>query len=197
MRRRCGDGCLARTRGFALAVALIALTAMSFAAALLARAVDTSSAVTASLALRTITLAATDGAIERAIAALADGGTIADHDRDAPALGYYASRQPGEDARGIPRALQQPARDAGANARVEAADNDTTLAYVIERLCLDTGPPTDAHCALYRTPGGGPPQVVYRLTVRADGAQEATAFVQASVRGTAPPRRVSWRSIAE
>jgi hypothetical protein len=181
-----------RTRGFALIVALIALAAMSAAAVMLVRAVDTATAVTASLVLRIAAIVATDAALEQAIAALADGGAIADRERDDPAQGYYATRQPGEDARAIPRPLQQ-SPPSGA-ARITASDG-TTLAYVIERLCLAPGPATEAHCALYRPrpPSTAPPSTIYRISVRADGAQQASVFVQASVRGTARPHRVSWR----
>jgi hypothetical protein len=183
-------------RGFALIIALIALAAMSAAAAMLVRTVDTATAVTASLVLRAATIAATDAALEQAIAALADGGAIADRDRDDPAQGYYATRQPGEDARAIPRPLQQ-ASTAGA-ARI-GATGGTTLAYVIERMCLAPGPVTDAQCALYRTrpPSAAPPTALYRVSVRADGPQQASVFVQATVRGVAPPRRVSWRIVTD
>jgi len=183
-------------RGFALIVALIALAAMSAAAAMLVRAVDTATAVTASLVLRIATIAATDAALEQAIAALADGGAIADRDRDDPGQGYYATRQAGEDARAIPRPLQQ-SPPAGA-ARITATDG-TTLAYVIERLCLAPGPAAETHCALYRPrpPSTAPPSTLYRISVRADGAQQANALVQATVHGTAPPTRVSWRIVSD
>jgi hypothetical protein len=183
-------------RGFALIVALIALAAMGAAAAMLVRAVDTATAVTASLVLRNATMAASDAALEQAIAALADGGAIADRDRDDVAQGYYATRQPGEDAGAIPRALQQTPT-AGA-ARLTAADG-TALAYVIERLCLVPGPASDAQCALYhpRPPSTAPPATIYRISVRSDGPQQASVFVQATVRGTAPPRRVSWRIVSD
>ena len=182
--------------GLALIVALIVLAAMSLAAAMLVRAVDTAAAVTASLALRVTTIAATDAALEQAIAALMDGSAIADRDRDDPTQGYYASRQGGEDLRAIPRPLQETPI-AGA-ARLTSADG-TTLAYVIERMCLASGPATDAQCARYhpQPPSTAPPSTIYRVSVRADGPQQASVFVQATLRDVAPPRRVSWRIIID
>jgi type IV pilus assembly protein PilX len=196
-----------RARGLALVVALIVLAAMSVASAVLLHTVDTTLAVTGNLALRAVTAAATDAAIEEAVAALAAGGPIADRERDLPAQGYFAARGPGEDVRGVPSVLQEIPRYPAA-ARVLDPGDGATVRYVIERLCIGPGPPTDVTCALYRpatTPAGGaaegagavPPEEIFRITVRADGPRNALAFVQATVRGVAPPRRVTWRLLVD
>jgi hypothetical protein len=184
---------------------LVVLAMMSLAATALMRAVDTATAVSGNLAFRTASIPPANTAIEEAIAALSDA--IADRERDLPAQNYYASRQPGEDARGVPWMLQQPDRYPAA-ARAPDAGNGNTLRYVIERICLRPGSATAANCALVPPPPSadtvspGPAVVspatpLFRITVRVDGPQNTTSLVHAMVRDSLPPRRLSWRLIAE
>jgi type IV pilus assembly protein PilX len=195
-------------RGTALIVALIVLAAMSFAATALVRVVDTTVAIAGNLTLRDVAIPALDAAIESAWAALYERNLIADRDRDLPAEGYYASRRPGEDARGIPQLLLRvdgypegaPVRDAG---------NGNRVRYVIERICLGPGPPAGANCALVRPdgaaaaaangePGEVPPMVpLYRVTARVDGPRNTVTHAQATFRDGTPPRRIAWRLLAE
>jgi len=194
-------------RGMALVVALIVLAAMSLAAAALVRSVDTTIAIAGNLGLRDAAIPALDAAVETAWAALYDRNLIADRDRDLPAEGYYASRQPGEDARGVPRVLQRedayprgaPVRDAG---------NGNTVRYVIERVCLGPGPPAAANCALVRPRGAAaiavtdadpaPPMVpVFRVTARVDGPRNTVTHAQAMFRDGTPPQRMSWRLLVD
>jgi len=194
-------------RGFALLVALIMLTAMGLAAAALTRAIDAATAVTGSLALRDGAVAAANAAIEDAIAALFEARTIADPDRDLVAQSYYAARQPGEDARGVPAALLGT-DGYPANARVLDAGNGNTLRYVIERMCLHAGAADAANCALLplapppeSAPADAevvvPPVPFFRITARVDGPQGTAVHVQAMVRASMPPRRLSWRLVGE
>jgi hypothetical protein len=204
-RRRPGDR--ERRRGMALVVALIALAAMSLAATALIRAVDTTVAIAGTLGFRDAAIPAVDAAIEAAYAALFEQNLIADRDRDLPAQGYYASRQPGEDVRGVPQILQ---RTGGypEGAPVLDAGNGNALRYAIERICLGPGPATAANCALVRPYGApaiaiadpdlAPPMVpVFRVTVRVDGPRNTLTHVQAMIRGGTPPQRMSWRLLAE
>ena len=200
-------GAAASQPGIALIMALVVLAMMSLAAAALMRAVDTTTAVSGNLAFREASIAPADAAIEEAIAALSDANVIADRERDLPAQNYRASRQPGEDARGVPWVLQQPARYP-AEARVLDTGDGNTLRYVIERVCLRSGPPTAANCALVRPyplavngvagpEAALPPVPFFRITVRVDGPQNTVSLVQATVRDSVPPRRLSWRILAE
>ena len=171
------------------------------------RAVDTSSAVTGNLALRAATIAPADAAIEEAIAALFERRDIADPELDLPAQGYAASRLPGEDARGVPAALQSVAAYPAGAPELPAGDG-IVLRYLIERLCVRAGPATTANCALVpqsmvaAVPAAGypsqpPPVPCYRITVRVDGPQRTVTLVQATVRGTSPPARMSWRMLMD
>jgi Tfp pilus assembly protein PilX len=220
-RAACRAGAAASQAGIALILALIVLAMMSLAAAALMRAVDTTTAVAGNLAFRAASIPAAGAAIEAALAALSDASVIADRERDLPAQNYYASRQPGEDARGVPWLLQRPGRDP-AGARALDAGEGNTARYVIERVCLRPGPATAANCALAGNPpvavdgsgrpeggsagaagsGAGPtappaPVPLFRITVRVDGPQNTVSHVQAMVRDSTPPRRMSWRMLAE
>ena len=194
-------------RGLALIIALIVLAAMSLAAVALVRAVDTTTAVTGNLAFRAASIAAVDMAIEAAFAALFENDLIPDRDHDLRAQNYYASRQPGEDARGVPAVLQG-LRDALPPDRVLDAGNGNTLRYLIERMCLRPGPATPANCALAQsavptmtaTPEAGtaaPTIPLYRVSVRADGPQNTLVHALAVFRGSSPPRRMAWRIVGE
>src|SRR5690349_6879603 len=97
-------------RGIVLMVALIVMVAMSLAGVALVRAIDTSTIVGGNLVSREAALLALDNGIERAVAALYEQNAIADRDHDLVAASYFASRQQGEDARGVPLVLQQRER---------------------------------------------------------------------------------------
>jgi type IV pilus assembly protein PilX len=202
--------------GVALILALIVLALMSLSAAALMRAVDTTTAVGGNLGFRAASIPAADAAIAVAAAALSDTGVIGDRERDLPAQGYYASRQPGEDARGVPWLLQRPGRYP-AEAPVLDAGEGNAVRYVIERVCVAPGPASSANCALAdpratlgsNEPAAGadpagigpvsapPPVPLFRITVGVDGPQHTQSLVQAIVRGSVPPRRLSWRILAE
>jgi Tfp pilus assembly protein PilX len=194
-------------RGFALVIALIVLAAMGLAVAALIRAIDTVTSVGSSVALRAAAIPPANAAIEEAIAALFETADIADRERDLRARSYYASRQPAEDAAGIPALLQSVAAYPG-DARVVDGGSGNTLRDLVERMCLRAGPATADNCALLPMPPAAdaaaeqpaaatPPVPFFRITVRVDGPQGAVAYVQAMVRGSTPPRRLAWRIVAE
>jgi hypothetical protein len=179
------------------------VTAMGLAAAALTRAIDTTTTVTGNLALREGAVAVANAAVEEAIAALFETRTIADPDHDLVTQSYYAARQPGEDTRGVPAALLgvdvYPA-----NARSLDGGNGHTLRWLIERMCLHSGPAEASHCALLpMRPASVDPAIVtppvpfYRITARVDGPQGTAVLVQAMVRGSTPPRRLAWRLVGE
>jgi hypothetical protein len=139
------------------------------------------------------------------VAALFEAGTIADRSTDDIAHNYFAARQSGEDARGVPLALQAIGRYPGDAAVIDAPDRHQ-VRYLIERLCLGAGPATMDNCTLSPTsaaPAGGsgapePPRTPsYRVTVRVDGPSGAGVFVQAMLGEVPSHRRLSWRVLDE
>jgi type IV pilus assembly protein PilX len=189
-----------RQRGVVLFVALIIMVAMSLAAVALIRSVDTTSAVIGNLAFRQASVLPANLAVEKAAAALfldadpAGTGQIADKTADLLTQNYFAKLQPGEDVRGVPAPLKTKllAQGLPGPALSDNAGND--IFYVIERMCVDVGPATKQNCEL-RAPklaAGGTvnevtlptpaPLPYYRVTVRVDGPQNTTSFVQAMLR---------------
>jgi hypothetical protein len=184
---------------------MIAIIALALAGLALDRAVAVDAAIGANMAARMHATMLASEAIERAVAALFEAGTIADRSTDDIAHNYFAARQSAEDARGVPSALQAIGRYPADAAVIGAAERHQ-LRYLIERLCLGTGPATMDNCTLSPASaapvaGSGapdPPRTPsYRVTVRVDGPAGAAVFVQA-VLGEAPShRRLSWRVLDE
>lgn len=187
-----------RERGIVLIIALIVMVAMSLAGLALIRSVDTTTTIIGNLGLRQASIPPGNVAVEAAAAALfnnaAPGGirTIANLDNDFSAENYFASRQAGEDARGIPVVLQSISNFTLPKSIDDQAGNQ--VRYVIERLCDQLGAPDKQHCELmppknsYGTTVNDPPLVtgalipIYRLTVRIDGPKNTTSFLQAMLR---------------
>lgn len=193
-------------RGVVLFVAMIAILALTLAALALDRAVATDATIAGNVDARThATLLASD-AIERSIAGLFETGAIADRLADDVPHNYFASRQAGEDARGVPRALQTIANYPTDAAIVDAGDRHH-LRYVIERLCLRSGAAATDNCTLTppsaaaargTPPPGEPPRTpIYRVTVRVDGPAGTTAFLQAMLGESPTHHRLSWRALDE
>ena len=189
-----------RQDGIVLFIALIVMVALSLAGVALVRSVETTTAVVGNLAFRQAALLPANLAVEEAAAALfkdaAKTGvpTITDKANDLPAQNYFASRQPGEDARGVPLKLQKKANfDLP---RILYADKDKyfEVRYMIERSCMAAGPATVGNCDMMPPKQGAgttvgdtaPPSLpqipFYRLSVRVDGPQNTTAFLQAMLR---------------
>jgi hypothetical protein len=123
-----------------------------------------------------------------------ENNVIPHRDNNSPAHSYYASRQSGEDARGVPLALQKQSLYPE-NARVFDAGNGNSVRYVIERLCNNAGPATAANCNLVSVSAATVP--AFRITVRVDGPQNTVSHVQMMLRDSAPPLRLSWRILGE
>jgi hypothetical protein len=190
--------------GIVLFIALIVMVALSLAAVALVRSIDTTNAVIGNLGFRMSSILPANLAVESATAALfpaADPGGVVhipDPTVDLPAENYFASRQGGEDPRGVPVVLKTasaaaalakalPPVDAGAGGQ------PTKVSYVIERMCVNPGPVTPANCN--RLPPKGvtgdtandpalipPPSPYFRVTVRVDGPQNTASFLQAMLR---------------
>jgi Tfp pilus assembly protein PilX len=193
-------------RGVILFVALLAMIGMTMCGIALVRAVATDTAIGANIAARQQAVLAAAIAVEDAVAALFEGGAIANTTADDPAHRYFASRQPGEDARGIPSTLQAIANYPAGAPTIDAGEG-MTLRHIIERLCLRPGSATADNCS--RSPpsaaaaAGAPPPTepprtpYYRVTVRADGPAGAATFVQVMLGEAGPQHRLSWRTLDE
>lgn len=189
-----------REHGVVLFIALVVMVALSLAGVALVRSVETTTAVVGNLGLRQAALLPANLAVEEATAALfgdanrSGNPAITDTTANLPAQNYFAYRLPGEDVRGVPLKLQRKSNfDLP---RVLYADKDSLfeVRYVIERSCVAPGPATAANCDMMppiqesgTTIGDSaapavPPIPFYRLTVRVDGPQNTTAFLQAMLR---------------
>ncbi|HEV2219165.1 MAG TPA: pilus assembly PilX N-terminal domain-containing protein [Casimicrobiaceae bacterium] len=195
-----------RVRGAVLFVALIMTIAMAFAAVSLIRGSYISATIGGNLIARQNVALAAFAAIERDVDALYRSGAIASTDADDVANNYYASRAPGEDARGVPRALQQIA-DYPAAAGLLEAEGALTIRHIVERLCVAPGPATSDNCALSPPsvaaalgspdPGEPPRSPYFRVSVRVDGPGGATSFSQAMLGAEPAGHRLSWRVLDE
>jgi len=129
----------ARERGIVVFVALIAMVLLSLAAVALMRSVHTNTLVVGNLAFRQAAVTLSTAAVEKGVYDLfPPTKTIGDLKNHDLARNYYAFRQPGEDANGVPVALQganpPPAYPGGAQVITDAATGNT-VRYVIERMC--------------------------------------------------------------
>ncbi|HEY4137134.1 MAG TPA: hypothetical protein VGN65_01670 [Casimicrobiaceae bacterium] len=192
-------------RGVIVLIALIAMLALAYAGTALMRSVDATTAVTGNIGLSQGAVLAADAAVEHAVAALFERHLISDPAADDETQSYYASRQPQEDARGIPFRLQQVANYAD-DARMVDAGAGNVVRYLIERMCTGAGPATRETCLLTPAIDASSPGTIttpeptpvplYRQTIRVDGPAGAIVFVQAWL-ADAPSRRRSWRMLAD
>ncbi|HEX4885152.1 MAG TPA: hypothetical protein VFX05_13500 [Casimicrobiaceae bacterium] len=194
-----------RQQGIVVFVALIAVVLMSLAAVGLMRTVHTSTMVVGNLAFRQAGAALATSAVEKAVFDMfAPTKTIPDLTNHFTARNYYAFRQLGENAMGIPAALQggnpPPAYPGGAQVITDPNDpsGQSQARYVIERMCLPTMPlPLEAearYCEMIppKQAGAGTGNVpvginvpdipYYRMTVRVDGPNNSVAFYQGMLR---------------
>ena len=91
-------------RGVILLVAMVAVVGMAFAGIALLRAVATGVAIGSNVDARRAATFAASAALEHDVVVLFDDAAI-DTTSDDPAHNYFASRQAGEDRRGVPAAL--------------------------------------------------------------------------------------------
>ena len=191
--RRHGAGRRARQRGIVLFIALIVMVALTLAAVALVRSVDTTTTVVGNLGFREASISTTNRAVEEAVAALFETRTIADTGADNVGQNYYATIQSGENDKGVPKALQKLANyPSGARSIDDGSGN--TVRWIIERMCIATGPALPASCDMMapkqalgttttETNRVELPRVpFYRLTVRVDGPQNTVSFAQAMLR---------------
>jgi type IV pilus assembly protein PilX len=193
------------TRGVILLVAMVAVVALAFAGMALVRAVATSAAIGGNVNARQQAIFAASVALERNVVALFEGGVI-DTANDDASHNYFASRQTGEDRRGVPATLLSPA-DYPAGAGVADAGDGFAVRHVIERLCLLPGAASIENCTLsppsVEAASGAPPagepvrQPAYRVTMRVEGPGGAATFVQAMLCAAHDNPRLTWQVLDE
>ena len=195
-----GQRAVSRQRGVVMFVALIVMVALSLAAIALVRSVDTTNAVIGNLSFRMASILPGNQAVEKAAAALfpdadiAGAVRIADTTADWLPENYFSAKRT-DDARGVPDLLQKKSAFDGAGLTMVAdTSTSTEIRYVIERMCSAAGVPTYDKCdfLLPKTPKGKtsdefePPNlgqsVFYRVTIRVDGPQNTTSFLQAMLK---------------
>ena len=185
-------------RGIVLVIALIVMVALSLAGIALMRSVDTSTAVVGNLAFTQASTLPANLAVEEAVAALFEDDLIPNVNQNLPAQNYFATRQNGEDPRGIPEVLTTKAK-ASTLARVLDAGYGNEVRYVIERMCAPGIPVAPSRAELVKYCDMLPPKPsgttsmetdkielpripLYRLTVRVDGPRNTVSFLQAMLR---------------
>ena len=150
----------ARQRGVVLFVALIVMVAMSLAAIALVRSVDTTNRAIGNLAFRQAAIQPAALAVEDAAQALfldqnkKNATLISNKDADLSDWNYYSSWQKSDDANGIPKKLQKKSNFDLKRTLTDDAGNE--IRYVIERMCVQPGPPLVDNCDLMppkQTPG--------------------------------------------
>ena len=192
-------------RGVVLVIALVTSIALAGAALALVRASSTAAAVGGNVHARRAAALAASAAVERAVVDLLRDRRI-DPRADDLAHNYFASRQTGDDARGVPRVLQSPT-DYPVEAAVIDVDGGYRVRHVIERWCVLPGDATRDNCALsppgveaaqgIPTPGEPPRVPSYRVSVRVDGPSGGALHAQAILSESHANPRVSMRVLDE
>jgi type IV pilus assembly protein PilX len=190
-----------RQRGVIMLFGLIALAIMLIGAAAMVRSMNTSLVNAGNLGFKRDMTNQGERAVATVVDLLRTGALAGEVARQtsSTAINYSASMLP-VNAQGIPTALLSDA----AFAAVGAASNDITLTdqaitvrYVVDRLCVNTGPQAAGQCAMANDPkdlsdnarSGGitaedllaSERVVYRLSVRVIGPRNTQAFYQSTL----------------
>ena len=195
-------GRLKKQFGLVLFLALIALVAMSLAAVALIRSVDTNAQIAGNLAFKQSATIAADGGIEAAITWILNNPTILES--NVAASGYYAK----SDGSGLANTIITKSANwvdaysikaSGYGIDANGKDNaGNTIRYIIQRMCSDTGPPTEEKClfgvgdsntsssTVKPAPEQGANLVgslspTYRVTARVTGPKNTVSYVQAYV----------------
>ena len=199
----------ANANGFIMIVTLVILVAMTLLSIGLFRSVDTATQVANNLGFRQSAIASGDHGVEEAIKWLRNNS--ASLTANAPASGYYATEQAGTDYTGqlTPGDTSDDVSltgDSASNRRAYAVttpDADAAgnkVAYIIQRMCDQTGPyvaGSTIQCATGNTQvttgasqgsssyGNyaitGKAMIYYRITSRTEGLRNTVSYVQTQV----------------
>jgi len=192
-------------RGVILLVAMLDVVALAFAGMALVRAVATTVAIADNVNARRQAMYAATAALEHHVVALFQDRVV-DLTSDDPTHNYFASRQAGEDRRGVPASLLSPANYPAGASIIDAGDG-FVVRHVIERLCTQPGAATSDHCTLSPRsaeaaagtppPGEPPRQPAYRITMRVEGRGGAATYLQTMLSAAHTNPRLSWQLLDE
>lgn len=149
-------GSAARTaqRGAILIITLIVLVAMTLASIAMIRSVDTSTLIAGNLAFKQSATNSADAALTKAMDTLSLGGA----EQDNPAEGYYATSQDNLDITGNRTSVQSDDVPWDDTSKVKVLPKDgagNVVAYIVHRLCTNTGPIAGAGCSIDTVTGTG------------------------------------------
>lgn len=176
--------------GIILVIALIALVIMMLASVALIRSSNTNLLIAGNMAFKRDLINQAERAIPQIKAKLISGGALgSDVTRysNVIAENYYATIQT-SNISGIPDVLFNVG-DTNANNIIDATSG-VIIRYVIDRMCLATGEPTEGKCTMGGTSNDGPgcsapckkpggiDYPVYRITLRATGPRNTEAYLQ-------------------
>ncbi len=196
---------LQRQQGIVLFIALLVMVVMAVAGIALLRSTDAATTATANLVLKQAATSAADRGIEGAIHALWDASSTLDRTRHAPAQNYYACVRSTTGSclaanTAVPKIPDLLLSDNGCSgtglaAGLVAADAASNKScYVIERMCLTTGPALRSNCNVSTGTLGAdagtqhytglvrPGDAYYRVTVRVEGPRNTVSYAQALLR---------------
>lgn len=192
-------------RGVVLFIALLVLVALGVASVALLRSTDTATTATGNLVLKQAATSAVDRGIERAINALWEVAPAPNRTQHLPAQNYYACVRAttggclpaNTPVPKIPDLLLKTdgCADAGLAKNLIATDDaGNTTCYVVERMCLATGPAVRNNCNLSTGNFGADAgtehytglvragDAYYRVTVRVEGPRNTVSYAQAMLR---------------
>lgn len=211
--RRCRRQQIRRQYGVILIVALMVMVILFIGAAAVVKSMNTSMVNAGNLAFRRDMVNQGELVLADLMSRMQPGGTLGNLGGSSNAnLNYSAVMLPGN-TEGIPEALLDDTKFAargsannditestvGLDDAIKAGLRGTTIRYLIERLCEDTGEFSEAessnYCVRSSEAGGGgnagmltggakldvPKSIVYRVNIRVAGPRDTQVFIQASI----------------
>ena len=205
--RRAGARNLRRhgQQGVVIFVALLVMVALGLAGIAMIRSTDTATSVSGNLVLKQAATSAVDRGIETTIYALWEASPVLDRTQHSASKNYYACVRgttgaclaAGAAVPKIPDLLKSANGCAGTGLAAGLVAKDAagnTSCFVVERMCLNTGPAVGSNCNLSAASFGADPGTIhytglvrpgdayYRVTVRVEGPRNAVTYAQAMLR---------------
>ena len=192
-------------RGLVVFIAMLVMLALALAGIALIRSTDTATRVNGNLVFKHAATSAVDRGIEQTIHALWEASPTLDRTQHDAATNYYACVRAanggclaaGSAVPKIPDLLKGASGCAGAGLASGLVANDAagnTSCFVIERMCLNTGPAVGSNCNMSTASFGADPGTIhyrglvrpgdafYRVTVRVEGPRNTVSYAQSMLR---------------
>jgi len=180
-------------RGIILPITLISLLILLIASVALIRSTDTSLLIAGQIGFKRDVANQAERTFP-VIRAIFDSGNLSDvttREQDAPSSNYFATIQP-SNASGIPNQLL--GSSFGTSNAIKDDTAKITIRYLIDRMCISTGPVTFSNCTTASSSsdiGGDAMSVgegkangvdtpVYRISIRVTGPRNTEAFLQST-----------------